>query len=191
MALYILDQGFDYLLNQTGFKPRYGRRIIDETREQLTEFNQQVSPELQVLFDFFQQARVLSDAEKIQLLQALINYARTLVVDRSHEFFGLSEVYGTFSRETNGTIQASNENSLGRLVLIKKVFILSMILSSRRIRDSRGLVAIHRMIVQRMMHTDQTLQPLLALLHDEGASVELMMRTFGLLFTEERLSARG
>jgi hypothetical protein len=191
MALYIFDQGVGYLLDPRGFGSWYGSRIIDETREQLIEINQRVSPELQVLFDFFQQPHVLSDAEKSQLLLALINYARTLVVDRSHEFFGLSEVYGTFSRETNGTIQASNENSLGRLMLIKKVFILSMILSSRRIRDSRGLVAMHRVMVQRMMPTDQTLQPLLALLHDEGASVELMMTTFGQLFIEERLSAQG
>jgi hypothetical protein len=115
-----------------------------------------------------------------------------LVVDRSHGLFSLDDVYGVFDRETNGIISASKANSLERIVLIEKVFILSMILSSGRIPDSSGLIVLYRMMVQKMMNRDPTLQPLLALLSDGGgASVELMTTTFAQMFVPETLAAQG
>jgi len=192
MTLFVLAETLRYLRNQSGFTLRYGRRIIGQIQEELTESNQPVSPELLVLFEAFQNPHVLTEAEKRQLFLALANYARTLVVDRSHGLFSLDDVYGVFDRETNGIISASKANSLERIVLIEKVFILSLILSFGRIPDSSGLIVLYRMMVQKMMNRDPTLQPLLALLSDGGgASVELMTTTFAQMFVPETLMAQG
>ena len=190
MALYLFREGIYGVRDPSSFSVRYGRRICDETREEMAEYNLPESPELGELLGVFENPVLLTEPR--QFFHILWRYANTLVVDRRHGMYSLAAVYGGFDRENNVIIGASRANRLERSVLIDKVFILSMILSSGRIPDSSGLIIVYRMIVQKMMATDQSVQPLLALLADGGGvSVELMIRTFEQLMLPETLVAQG
>jgi hypothetical protein len=190
MALQLLREGVFGVRDPSSFSERYGRRIIDETREEIAENNLPESPELGELLNIFQHPHLLSEPR--QFIPILRSYAETLVVDRRHGMYSLDAVYGGFNRESNVIIGASKANRLVRSVLIDKVFILSMILSSGRIPDSSGLIIVYRMMVQKMMATDQSVQPLLALLADGGGvSVEQMITTFEQLMLPKTLVSKG
>ena len=190
MALQLLAEGTYGVRDPSSFSERYGRRICVETREEMEECNLPESPELAELLGVFENRVILTDPR--QFIPILRSYAETLVVDRRHGMYNLAAVYGGFDRENNVIISASRANRIERSVLIDKVFILSMILSSGRIPDSSGLIVVYRMMVQKMMGRDQSVQPLLALLADGGGvSVELMITTFEQLMLPETLVDSG
>lgn len=181
--LPILEEMMWYLRDQRGLTRRYAERFMREVINDFSENNLQISQQLQVLFEAYQNPHVLSVAEKQQLFGDLINYAQT--IDSMDD-----DLLGRFARESNGITLAFREGDLSIAVLTEKVLILALLLSSGRIQNEFNLIQRYRMMVEAMMIRDNTLLPLLSLLqYGERASVELLMATYQQMYLPDTLSS--
>ena len=189
MANYLIWTVLTYLYNQNYLSARLANRLLDETMEELRLINQHISPQLQALFDCLQNPHQLSYEEKRHLMMSLVAFVGTLENNPAFDGFDIQKVYGIFCRETNGVIDAFRRRELSDEVVIKKVFFLSLLLSSVHIQDENNIVQIYRRIVEVMIIDDATLRPLLSLLQDgERPSADLLMTIYQQIYHPETMA---
>jgi len=185
-ALYIFDVVLTYLRDQTSLSQRMVTSIEREIREELSYNNQQLSPELEALFARLQNPHPLTHDEKQVILQTLAAFADSLRINRL-DIYDLRQVYGIFSRETNGIVSAFEAQTLPTSTLIKKVFILSLLISAGKVRNFEEQYQIYRSITTMMSQTESSLRPLLELLtiQHTAPSFENIMTVFAQIYGAE------
>jgi len=182
-ALYMLDTVLSYLQDQTCLSQQMVASIEREIQMELSYNNQQVSHELETLFARLQNPHPLTLDEKRVVLQTLATFANSLRNNRM-DAYNLREVYGIFSRETNGIVRAFGEQTLPTITLIKKVLVFSLLISTGKVRNFEEQYQIYRSITTMMSQTEPTLRPLLELLtiQQTAPSFEQIMTVFAQIY---------
>jgi hypothetical protein len=185
-ALYIFDEVLSYVQDPTYLSQRMVASIERETQVELSYNNQPITHELEVLFACIQNPHPLTLDEKRVVLQTLATFADSLRINRM-DIYDIREVYGIFSRETNGIVRAFGEQTLPTSTLIKKVLIFSLLISTGKVRNFEEQYQIYRSITTMMSQTDTTLRPLLELLTDQlvAPSLENILSVFAQIYGNE------